>query len=536
MVCAHQRCLAMRHHQAGFSRCRAIFGADTTFVERRVRIPSLLRTFPVDSLGLDTFYVYPDVSSTLRPGDLFEVSVKGTPGCRAFFDVEGVGWNLPMTERPPSSECIWQETLLGEERMDTTGIRGIYTGVYQIQAWDVADEARVTFHLVNGDADTVSVEAPGRLTVDSSPVPRVGVLTEETTVARPGPGLAYTWFLPRGVKLWLTGKRGAWHRVWLAEGQEAWVAEGTFEELPAGTPVPRGSVTVVRTVSLGDRVRVQIPLGERVPFHIRQRTTPSSLIVTLYGVWSDTDWIPYDCSDPLIQDIRWRQVSSAVYELEVFLNQEQQWGYDPRYDGTTLEIDVKRGPRIAGWPSSPFKNVTVCLDPGHHPDRGAVGPTGLEERTVNLAVALELKRMLEAKGAVVVMTREEREGIALRARPKLAAAVDADILVSIHHNAPRDWENPYKHNGSSTYYYHPMSSRLARLIHEEVLEEVRLPDLGVWYADLALCRPTQTVAVLTEEAFMTIPEQEMSLSDPAFRKRCARAIYRGLERFLKENR
>jgi N-acetylmuramoyl-L-alanine amidase len=256
----------------------------------------------------------------------------------------------------------------------------------------------------------------------------------------------------------------------------------------------------------------------------------------LYGVWSDTDWIPQDVSDPLIQDIQWHQETNDIYTVEITFHEEQQWGFDVNYNGTTLEIDIKRKPDIAGWPASPFKDLLICLDPGHHPDLGAVGPTGLAERDVNMAVALQLKEMLESKGALVVMSREGSQGIRLQARSKLADVVNADILVSIHFNSVPDGTNPWKHNGSSTYYYHPMSRQLATLIHEEVLKELKLNNMGIYYADFALCRTTETVAVLTEEAFMIIPEQEMLLAEPDYQKRCAKAIFKGLENFLKKNR
>jgi N-acetylmuramoyl-L-alanine amidase len=513
--------------------CDAVLGTDTLTATRKVHIPHRLNVFPTDFLGFDTSYVYPRVSSVLRPGDFYEVSAKGTPDCRAFFDIEGLAWGIPMAERLPLSQFAWGDAVFGKLKVDTTVVRGIYTGIYQIQPWDVAYESGVTFHLTSADSDTVSLQAPGSLTVDTSPIPRIAILTEETVVARSAPGQAYTWFLPQGVKVWIDGKKGQWYRTQLADGHEAWIPEETFRFLPQGTQVPRGIVRVIRTEHLEDRVRVYIPLGERVPFHIRQRTNPSSLVVTLYGVWSDTDWIPQDFSDSIIQDVRWNQGSSDVYTVEILLNQSQQWGYDHRYNGSTLEIDIKRKPKIK---RSVFKDISICLDPGHHPDAGAVGPSGLEEREVNFAVAMELKRILEKKGALVVMTREREEGIDLRARPRLAAAMNADILISIHFNALPDGVNPWKHNGSSTYYYNPMSNRLARLIHEEVLKELGLPDFGVYYADLALCRPTQMPAVLTEEAFMMIPEQEMLLAQPFFRKKCARAIFKGLEKFLKENR
>jgi N-acetylmuramoyl-L-alanine amidase len=516
--------------------CTAVSGSDTTRVERRVRVTTRMMAYPVDSLGFDPTYIHPDFESVLRGGDIFEVSVKGTPGCRAFFDIEGLAWEIPMTEQMPLPQFPWGDAVFGDLKTDTTFVQGIYTGVYEIKPWDLIKDARVVFHLVNAESDTISIQAKGTLTVDGSSVPTIAVLTEETVIARPSPGQAYTWFLPKGVKLWLTGRRGVWYRARLAEGHEAWVPDGSFQVLPPGTPIPKGIVRFVRAEGLPDRVRISIPLEERLPFHIRQRMNPSSLIITLYGVASDTDWIPQDFSDPVLRDIRWYQRSSRVYELEILLDQPQQWGYDPKYNGTTLEIDIKKRPKIPGWPSSPFKNCVICLDAGHNPDMGAVGPTGLQERDVNIAVAGELKRMLESDGAIVVMTREASEGISLRSRPRLADAVDADILISIHFNALPDGVNPWKNNGSSVYYYHPMSRRLAELIHQEVLEELKLPDFGLYYANLALCRPTQMPAVLTEEAFMMIPEQEMLLYRPDFRKKCAKAIYEGIKRFLKENR
>lgn len=513
--------------------CVSVLQSDTLFIDRRVHIPHRLRPFPLDFLGFDSSYVEPRQSITLLPGDLLEVSVKGTPGCEAFFDVEGLFWNVPMTERLPVQSMPWGEAVFGDLKVDREEVAGIYTGTYQIQPWDQIRDGNIRFTLVNDRSDTVSIEAGGILTVDPSPVPEIAVLTEETVIARPSPGHAYAWFLPAGVKVWITGNRGSWFRVRLAQGQEAWIPDGSFRRLPPGTLVPKSVVGSVRTVRMDDRVRVIIPLNERLPFHIRQSVSPPSLVVTLYGAWADTDWIPQDFSDPVIEDIRWQQVSVGVYELCINLTQDQQWGYDTRYRGSTFQLDIKRKPLIR---KRVFKGISICLDPGHHPEKGAVGPTGLEERDVNLDVASQLRDMLEDQGALVIMTREKEEGISLYTRPKLAAIVDADILISIHFNALPDGVNPWQNNGSSTYYFHPMGNRLARLIHAEVLDELELPDFGVYYANLALCRPTQMPAVLTEEAFMMIPEHEMLLAQPEFRMRCARAIFRGLKRFLAENR
>ena len=64
----------------------------------------------------------------------------------------------------------------------------------------------------------------------------------------------------------------------------------------------------------------------------------------------------------------------------------------------------------AGWASS-LQGKVICLDPGHGgtaaTDSYRVGLGGGREEWINLRVALELKKLLEAKGARVILTRTE---------------------------------------------------------------------------------------------------------------------------------
>jgi N-acetylmuramoyl-L-alanine amidase len=94
--------------------------------------------------------------------------------------------------------------------------------------------------------------------------------------------------------------------------------------------------------------------------------------------------------------------------------------------------------------------------------------------------------------------------------------------------------NPFSSHGTSTFYYHPQSLPLARAVQRELVRELGLRDLGIGLANLAMVRPTWAPAVLTESAFMMIPEQERLLRSGEFRRREARAILRGIERFLEE--
>jgi N-acetylmuramoyl-L-alanine amidase len=214
--------------------------------------------------------------------------------------------------------------------------------------------------------------------------------------------------------------------------------------------------------------------------------------------------------------------------LKVDLNQSQPWGYDIFYSENSLILEIKDKPEV----EKKLKGLKICIDPGHSKDPGAIGPTGLDERTVNLHIAQKLRYILQKKGAEVIMTRYGMEHVALYDRPQIAIKNDCDILISIHNNALPDGVNPFYNNGVSTYYYHPQSQPLAWSIQEELARELNIPDYGLYYANLALTRPTQLLSVLVECAFIILPEQEALLRDTDFHKKIVESIYQGIQNFI----
>jgi N-acetylmuramoyl-L-alanine amidase len=79
---------------------------------------------------------------------------------------------------------------------------------------------------------------------------------------------------------------------------------------------------------------------------------------------------------------------------------------------------------------------TIVVDPGHGgKDPGAIGPTGVQEKDVVLAISLELRKMLEKAGLTVYMTREKDVFVPLIDRTKFANEKKADLFVSVHANA-----------------------------------------------------------------------------------------------------
>lgn len=98
-------------------------------------------------------------------------------------------------------------------------------------------------------------------------------------------------------------------------------------------------------------------------------------------------------------------------------------------------------PAVAG-----LQGKVIMLNPGHGGgESGAVGPTGLVERDINIKVAVYLRDMLEQAGATVIMTHTDNRDLdgtdhysGTRDRyNRLAVGREnnADILLFIHHNS-----------------------------------------------------------------------------------------------------
>lgn len=198
---------------------------------------------------------------------------------------------------------------------------------------------------------------------------------------------------------------------------------------------------------------------------------------------------------------------------------------------------------------APLSGATVVLDPGHGGDEpGAVGPAGTREKDVNLAIALEAKRQLEAQGATVVLTRTADYRITLASRAAIAQALQPTVFLSIHHNAEPDHHRPTP--GAETYYQIASadSKRAAGLVYEELLAAFSPYEID-WVADLdagakyrlrddggdyygILNRTAGVPAVLSEAAFISNPPEEALLTDPAFQAVEAAAFTRAIIRYV----
>jgi N-acetylmuramoyl-L-alanine amidase len=351
--------------------------------------------------------------------------------------------------------------------------------------------------------------------------------TDSITPGRATPGGAYEWFFPTGTRALVSARLNEDLRIRLSPADDAWVPAADARPLPAGLPPPRAVVSSVTVMSQADRVALRIPLSQRVPFQVVE--DERSLTIRFYGAVGDVDWIRYG-TDALLERVGWNQAGQDQVTLTVDLTQPV-WGYRARWSRNDLVLEVRRPPRIER--RDPLRGRLIALDPGH-PPLGATGPTGLREAEANLAVATRLRNLLEDAGARVVMTRTVDSAVDLWSRVALAERSGAELLISIHNNALPDGVNPFTNNGTSVFYNQPRSLPLAAEIQSSLVRRLKIPDLGVGRADLAMVRPTWMPSVLCEGMFIILPEQEAALRSVEGQRRYAAGVAEGIRGFLRQ--
>ena len=128
----------------------------------------------------------------------------------------------------------------------------------------------------------------------------------------------------------------------------------------------------------------------------------------------------------------------------------------------------------------------VVIDPGHGgEDLGAVGPGGLLEKDVVLAIGLELRTLLESQlGARVKLTRTKDIFVPLVERTELANRLQADLFVSLHTNASPNG----KAKGFETYYLDNSNDQSSKKLAERENASIRFEgtegDLQYMLSDL----------------------------------------------------
>ncbi len=223
----------------------------------------------------------------------------------------------------------------------------------------------------------------------------------------------------------------------------------------------------------------------------------------------------------------------------------------------------------------------IVLDPGHGgKDAGAIGVTGVREKDVVLAIALEVGRLLrkELPGVKVVYTRETDRFVELYRRGQIANEKGGKLFISIHCNSKPKKPDPTR--GCETYILRPgrnaeaievaqrenaviqleadqqryqklteeqiiiatmaqrafvrFSELFAALLQRHVSQRTGLPDRGVRQAGFFVLVGASMPNVLFEAGFLSNPQDERFLASKAGQRKIARGIVDAIKAYVRQ--
>jgi N-acetylmuramoyl-L-alanine amidase len=281
------------------------------------------------------------------------------------------------------------------------------------------------------------------------------------------------------------------------------------------------------------------------------------------------DFKVFALSEPtrLIIDVRGER-PAEISRLEPSLTSIPDSAAEPRREEPVVEKKHKaiKRPVIS-------KIRRIVIDPGHggH-DPGAVGPSGLQEKDVVLSVGLRLRDLLRDElGLDVVMTRSTDVFIPLEERTAIANKVNADLFLSVHANAAANRnaagiETYYlnlaktekaaqlaaKENGTSlekvsvlqailfdlmANYKLNDSAHMAEEVQKALYKKIRgqhsdVRNLGVKQGPFYVLVGATMPSILVETAFLSNPQEEARLKDPAYLEMTAEGILEGVRGYI----
>ena len=192
-----------------------------------------------------------------------------------------------------------------------------------------------------------------------------------------------------------------------------------------------------------------------------------------------------------------------------------------------------------------YREHCIVIDPGHGgEDGGAVSCTGLPESGYNLEISLRLQDLLHLLGYDTKMIRTEDVSVYtkgaslsekkisdLRHRVQIANETDGSLLLSIHQNY---FPDP-KYQGGQIFFADTEGSEdLAKQLQILLVESLNTgsrrqakKSSGIYLMEHIHCP-----GVLVECGFLSNPQEEVKLRDPAYQKKLSTVISVAVSRFL----
>ena len=347
-----------------------------------------------------------------------------------------------------------------------------------------------------------------------------------------------------------------------------------------------------KETQLADSVAKEIKIGSRFLKGLRLSQLDKEntrLVVDLnesnnlkIGVWSEGHKLFVELSNKKTPDVKVASKSKIPFTKKIAskpkipstkaVNFDKKVKHNKEPRKVAVKVSKKRS-----FPVVNKKLPLIVVDAGHGgSDLGAKGYRGIQEKNVNLAIALRLKDILTSRYKYrVILTRGDDTFIPLPGRGKIANDNNADVFVSVHANAA----SRRAAHGIETYYLGQghseeakataarengklvksvkddetqeilasmisttkinKSSRLAGNIQNQLYQSMRkkysgVKNLGVKEGPFFVLHDTNMASVLVEVGFLTNPREESRLKQSSYLDRLASSIAKGVSKFVQD--
>ena len=348
-----------------------------------------------------------------------------------------------------------------------------------------------------------------------------------------------------------------------------------------------------KETQLADSVAKEIKIGSRFLKGLRLSQLDKEntrLVVDLnesnnlkIGVWSEGHKLFVELSNKKAPDVKVASKSKIPFTKKIAskpkipstkaVNFDKKVKHNKEPRKVAVKVSKKRSLPVVNK-----KLPLIVVDAGHGgSDLGAKGYRGIQEKNVNLAIALRLKDVLTSRYKYrVILTRGDDTFIPLPGRGKIANDNNADVFVSVHANAaPRRAAH-----GIETYYLGQghseeakataarengklvksvkddetqeilasmisttkinKSSRLAGNIQNQLYQSMRkkysgVKNLGVKEGPFFVLHDTNMASVLVEVGFVTNSREESRLKQSSYLDRLASSIAKGVSKFVQDS-
>jgi N-acetylmuramoyl-L-alanine amidase len=276
---------------------------------------------------------------------------------------------------------------------------------------------------------------------------------------------------------------------------------------------------------------VTVNMEEKLPFRSQQTIEPAGIMVDLFGVTSNTNWITQLASAKEIENTWYEQTEDDVMRIHIRVKHNLHWGHSIYYDTTSNKLFI----RVKRPPNADVKKWKIAIDAGHGgTNTGAAGnTTKVLEKDYTLLMSKELEKTFRKAGMKnIFMTRSTDTTLSMEERILMLRKADPDILLSIHLNS----SGVDSVNGTSTFYryigFRPFTQSVLKRMLETGLKEYG----NVGSFNFALSGPTDYPNCLVEVAFLSNRQDEKKIVDPKFHKLVAKKILEGVKDYGKLNK